>query len=245
MSDTDHNGTPTDDGRIVAGEYVLGVLDGNERREVARRIELDADLAREVAFWEERLGGLADSVRPVAPPDAVWSRIETAIAAPAPVSAAQRGGLWQSLVFWRALAIGSAALAAVCIAALAYVGSTIVRDERAPLLANIGQPSGQPGFVAAVGAGGALVIVPASLLTADQKSMELWLIPSAPAGTQPRPRSLGLISPNQAVRITVPSDLAPLVTPDASLAVSREELGGSRTGLPSNDIIAVGKFTNL
>jgi anti-sigma-K factor RskA len=244
MSDTDHNGTPTDDGRIVAGEYVLGVLDGNERREVARRIELDADLAREVAFWEERLGGLADSVRPVAPPDGVWSRIESAVAA-APIIAPQGGGLWQSLAFWRGLAIGSATLAAVCMAALAYFGSTMVRDERAPLLANIGQPSGQPGFVAAVGAGGALVIVPASLLTADQKSMELWLIPPAPAGAQPRPRSLGLISPSQAVRITVPPDLASLVTPDASLAVSREELGGSRTGLPSNDIIAVGKFTNL
>src|SRR5262245_5657183 len=244
MSDTDHSSTPTDDGRIVAGEYVLGVLDGNERREIARRLELDADLAREVAFWEERLGGLADSVRPVAPPDAMWSRIESAIAA-APVIAPQRGGLWQSLAFWRGLAIGSATFAAVCMAALAYVGSTMVRDEREPLLANIGQPSGQPGFVAAVGAGGALVIVPASLLTADQKSMELWLIPPAPAGAQARPRSLGLISPNQAVRITVPPDLAPLVTPDASLAVSREELGGSRTGLPSNDIIAVGKFANL
>ncbi len=96
--------------------------------------------------------------------------------------------------------------------------------------------------MAAIGSGGSLVIVPASLLTANQKSMELWLIPT---GAQARPRSLGLIAPSQPVRITVPPNLVPFVTPDASLAVSLEEPGGSRTGAPSNDIIAVGKLTNL
>jgi anti-sigma-K factor RskA len=240
MSETDHSDVPPDDDNLVAGEYVLGVLDANGRRAVAQRIENDANLARDVAFWEEKLGGLADGVRPVPPPEAVWSRIEAAVSAPAP--APQRTGLWQSLAFWRVFAIGSALVAAACIAALAYIGSGILRDDRAPLLANIRQPSGQPGFVAAIGADGALVIVPASLLTADQKSMELWLIP---AGTGTRPRSLGLIAPNQPVRITVPPQLVPLVTRDASLAVSLEEPGGSRTGAPSDQIIAVGGLTNL
>jgi anti-sigma-K factor RskA len=243
MSDTDHNGILDDDPRLVAGEYVLGVLDAPTRRQAAQRIEREADFAQEVALWEEQLGGLADSVQPVAPPEAVWSRIEASIGAfGAPAAVAQRAGLWQSLVFWRSLAIGSAALAAAAIAGLAYLGSGIVRDERAPLFANIGQQSGQPGFVAAIGSGGTMVVVPASLLTADQKSMELWLIP---AGAQPRPRSLGLIAPNQPVRITVPPQLVPLVTPDAALAVSLEEPGGSRTGLPSNNIIASGPLTNL
>jgi anti-sigma-K factor RskA len=151
------------------------------------------------------------------------------------------GALWQNLFLWRIIGIGSSALATACLAALAYLG-TVAAPERAPLLATLGQTSGQPGFVAAIGSGGALVIVPASLLTANQKSMELWLIPTG-AGAQPR--SLGLIAPSQPVRITVPPNLAPFVTPDASLAVSLEEPGGSRTGMPSNDIIAVGKLTNL
>jgi anti-sigma-K factor RskA len=245
MSDPDHSDTPPpDDNNLVAGEYVLGVLDANERRAVAQRIESDAGLARDVAFWEERLGGLADGVRPVRPPEAMWSRIENAISAPAP--APQRGGLWNSLAFWRGLAIGTAAIAAACIAALAFIGTGMIRDERSPLLANIRQTEGgqQPGFVAAVGAGGTLVIVPASLLTADQKSMELWLIPAVPAGTTATPRSLGLIAPNQPVRITIPPQLVPLVTRDASLAVSLEEPGGSRTGVPDR-VIAVGGLTNL
>lgn len=237
MSETDHSSTPEGD-PIIAGEYVLGVLDAKERSAVAQRIEHDADFAREVAFWEERLGGLADEVKPVTPPQATWSRIEAAIAAPA-AAPVRGGGLWQSLVFWRSLALGSAALASVCIVALAYLG-TAVAPERAPLLATLGQQSGQPGFVAAIGSGGSMLIVPASLLTADQKSLELWLIPAGD-----RPHSLGLIAASQPVRIMVPPHLAARINTDAALAVSREEPGGSRTGQPSNDIVAHGKLTNL
>jgi len=247
MSETDHNGTPEDDGRVLAAEYVLGVLEATGRRAAAQRIEYDADFAREVAFWEEKLGGLADEVRPVAPPEGMWPRIEAAISEPLAAPGPQAGGVWDSLPFWRLFAIGSAAIAAACIVALVFIGTGVLRDERAPLLANIRQtsPGAQPGFVAAVGAGGTLVIVPASLLTADQKSMELWLIPAVPTGATATPRSLGLIAPNQPVRITVPPQLVPLVTRDAKLAVSREEPGGSRTGAPSDDIIAVGDLTNL
>jgi anti-sigma-K factor RskA len=239
MSETDHSDTPEGGDPIVAGEYVLGVLDASERSAVAQRIEREPAFASEVAFWEERLGGFADEVKPVAPPDTAWSRVEAAIGAPAP--SPTRASLWQNLFFWRIVGIGSSALATACLIALAYLGTTTA-PERAPLLATLGQQGGQPGFVAAIGSGGSLVIVPASLLTANQKSMELWLIPT---GAQARPRSLGLIAPSQPVRITVPPNLVPFVTPDASLAVSLEEPGGSRTGTPSTDIIAVGKLTNL
>jgi anti-sigma-K factor RskA len=239
MSETDHSDTPEGGDPIVAGEYVLGVLDASERSAVAQRIEREPAFANEVASWEERLGGLADEVKPVTPPEATWSRIEAAIASPAPSPAL--GSLWQNLFFWRIVGIGSSGLATACLIALAYLGA-VATPDRAPLLATLGQQGGQPGFVAAIGSGGSLMIVPASLLTANQKSMELWLIPT---GTQARPRSLGLIAPSQPVRITVPPNLVPFVTPDASLAVSLEEPGGSRTGAPSNDIIAVGKLTNL
>jgi anti-sigma-K factor RskA len=239
MSETDHSDTPEGGDPIVAGEYVLGVLDASERSAVAQRIEREPAFASEVAFWDERLGGFADEVKSVAPPEAAWSRIEAAIAAPS--AAPALGALWQNLFFWRIVGLGASGLATACLIALAYLG-TVAAPERAPLLATLGQQGGQPGFVAAIGSGGSLVIVPASLLTANQKSMELWLIPT---GTQARPRSLGLIAPSQPVRITVPPNLVPFVTPDASLAVSLEEPGGSRTGAPSNDIIAVGKLTNL
>ena len=226
---------PADDGNLIAAEYVLGVLGVAERREVERRLAQEPALVAEVAFWEERLTGLTDAVAPVSPPQAAWSRIETAIGAASPPPS-----VCHSLAFWRSFAIASATLAAASIAALAYIG--LVPGARTPLMATLSGSAGQPNFVASVTAtGNTLVIVPAALLTNDPRAFELWLIPSG----ETRPRSLGLVQPGQPIRLEIPSDLAGRLTPDATLAVSLEPPGGSPTGLPTGPVIAAGKLTNL
>ena len=213
------------------------MLSAAERREVERRLAQEPALDIEVAFWEQRLGGLADTVAPVAPPDVAWTRIEAAIAPPA----ARPASVWQSLAFWRSFAIGSATLAAASTAALAYIG--LVPTARAPLMATLSGSAGQPNFVAAITAfGNSLVVVPASLLTTDQRAFELWLIPS---GQNQRPHSLGLIQPGRPIKLDVPPDLVGRVTSDATLAVSVEPLGGSPTGLPTGPVISAGKLTGL
>jgi anti-sigma-K factor RskA len=235
MSEDDTIG-PAPGGNLVAAEYVLGVLTAQERREIARRLEQEPVLASEVAFWEERLGGLADAVAPVAPPQATWLRIEAAIGA----GASPRSSVWESLAFWRAFGIASATLAAASIAALAYFG--LVPSARAPLMATLGGGSGQPNFVAAVTASGnGLVVVPAALLTNDPRAFELWLIPAG----ETQPRSLGLVQPGQPIRLNIPPILAGRLTPDATLAVSLEPPGGSPTGAPTGPVIASGKLTRL
>jgi anti-sigma-K factor RskA len=227
---------PADSGRLVAAEYVLGVLGAEERREVERRLPQEPALAAEVAFWEERLGSLADAIPPVMPSSATWSRIEAKLATP---GASARPGLWQSVAFWRAFAIGSAAVAAACIAALVYVGN--LPGVRGPLMATLGQSSGQPGFVVTVsGDGRSLTVVPAALLTNDPRAMELWLIPQGG-----RPHSLGLIQPGQPIRLTSPPELSGSVIKDATLAVSLEPPGGSPTGQPTGPVIAAGPLLAL
>ncbi len=236
MSD-DHTIGPADGGNLVAAEYVLGVLSAAERREVERRLTLEPALASEVAFWEERLGRLADTVAPVSPPPNAWSRIEAAIGAPA---SARPASIWQSLAFWRSFAIGSATLAAASIATLAYIG--LVPTARPALIATLAGSAGQPNFVAAITAtGNSLVVVPAALLTNDPRAVELWLIPAG----ETRPRSLGLIQPGQPIRLNIPPDLAGRLTPDATLAVSLEPPGGSPTGLPTGPVIAASKLAGL
>jgi anti-sigma-K factor RskA len=136
------------DGNLTAAEYVLGVLDAEQRREVERRLPHEPALANEVAFWEERLGGLADAVTPVAPPAHAWSRIEAELGAP---SGGRPPSVW-------------------------HVG--LVPSARQPLMATLAGSAGQPNFVASVTASGnSLVVVPAALLTNDPRSIELWLIP--------------------------------------------------------------------
>ena len=234
MSANDTMDSPHD-GNLIAAEYVLGVLSAAERREVERRLVGEPALASEVALWEERLIGLTDAVVPVAPPDAVWSRVERAIG-----TVASPPSVWQRLTFWRNLAIASATVAAASIAALVYIG--LVPGARVPLMATLSSIAGQPNFVASVAAtGNTLVIVPAALLTNDPRAYELWLIPTG----ETRPRSLGLIQPGQPIRLDIPSDLAGQVTPDATLAVSVEPPGGSPTGLPTGPVIAAGKLTNM
>src|SRR4051812_22434847 len=152
MSETDHNNGD----RPIAAEYVLGVLDAGERRAVEHRLASDRALAREVEFWEARLGPLADGVIPITPPATTWWRIEGALG-PAPESPRSpksqpkfgpNSGLWQSIAFWRAFAIGSSGFAAACFGALLYIA--LVPDARVPLIATINSSSGQPNFVATV-----------------------------------------------------------------------------------------------
>ena len=227
---------PEEGERLTAAEYVLGVLGAAERRQAQQRLAHDEAFASEVAFWEERLGVLADAVAPVAPPDRAWSRIARAVRMPDPSQ--PRESLWQSLAFWRSFAIGAAALAAASIGGLTFVA---ISPPRAPLLATLGTSSGQPTFVAAINAGGtSLTVVPAALLTQDPRAMELWLIPAGD-----KPHSLGLISPARPVRIDVPRELAARMTPDTALAVSMEPPGGSPTGQPTGPVIASGKLASL
>jgi anti-sigma-K factor RskA len=245
MSDTDHI-APEDEGRVAAGEYVLGVLPAAERRTLAERIAKEPALAHEVATWEERLGGLADSIKPVAPPAQAWLRIEAALSAPPTAPMAPRStSLWESLAFWRGFGIGAAGLAAASIAAFAYLAIMAPaqrppESRQSPLLATLsGTKTKQPNFVAAIAPDGSLTIVPAALLTGDKRSMELWLIPQG--GT---PHSLGLISPGQPVRINVPRELMGKMA-GATLAVSLEPPGGSPTGQPTGEVIAAGNLADL
>jgi anti-sigma-K factor RskA len=217
---------------MIAAEYVLGVLDAAQRREVERRLAREPALAAEVAFWEQRLGALAEGIPPVTPPAQTWSRIEAALA-PNKTAAPAR-----NLAFWRWAAIGSAGLAVASLAGLLYVA--VAPSPRAPLVATL-EAGGQTGFIAAIDRGGtSMTVVPAAVKNVDQRALQLWLI--APGDT---PRSLGLVDGERPVRINVPANLLPLMTADAALAVSVEPPGGSPTGLPTGPVIASGKLTNL
>jgi anti-sigma-K factor RskA len=232
MSDTfDHSGMPEDE--RLAAEYALGVLAGAERAEAAQRIAREPSFAALVAQWEARFAPWAGEIDEVAPPPQVWDRIASALPAPA----SSRPSLWQSLTLWRGLTFATAALAAVCLAALIYVGSAV---RQQPLVASI-DGGGHRHFVATIDPGRDQIAVAPAAFTADATRVpELWLIP--PDG---RPRPVGLLSADRTVTLTLPPALAALAKDNAVLAVSLEPPGGSPTGAPTGPVIASGKLTNL
>ena len=65
---------------VLAGEYVLGVLDAAEMRAVRRRAIVDPNLSRAIAGWEQRLAPMTQAVPALPPPEALWARIEQDIA---------------------------------------------------------------------------------------------------------------------------------------------------------------------
>ena len=128
MSDEDTIGAG-DRQDLTAAEYVLGVLGAEERRRAEFRIASEPRFAAEVAYWEARLGGLADAVPAVAPPATVWDGIEARLSASLK-EPAERGGIWQSLAFWRTFAIASTALAAASMAGLVYLAKCLRLGRR-------------------------------------------------------------------------------------------------------------------
>ena len=215
------------------------------RRGAARGRSTDgarSPFAREVAYWEERLGGMASYVTPVTPPAQTWMRIEASLGAPTSAAAAPPA-IWQSLAFWRGLGLGSSAIAAACVAALVYVGMRPPALTAAGAAArDLDRPQDQPAEFrrrhqhrrhephhrAGVAA---------------HRRQALDGIVADPGG-----RQAGIARPDRgrpAGAAQRAAELLAQVGSGATLAVSLEPLGGSPTGQPTGEVIAHGNLTRL
>ena len=75
-----------------AGEYVLGTLAGAECEAFRAALATDPQLQAEVREWERRLAPLAGAISPESPSPAVWSAIESRLAAGKAAPADDSGG---------------------------------------------------------------------------------------------------------------------------------------------------------
>jgi anti-sigma-K factor RskA len=238
-----------DDRDLLAAEYVLGVLDGAERDAVIRRADMDDALNGAILAWEVRLAPLAALVPPVAPPAALWQRVEASCGltaatlrpAGAPGSAGRPRGFWNALGFWRgATAVGFGLAAAIAV--VAVVNRPVPAPAPAaevPVASAVLAPAagGAPAFVAEATPGKTIVLKPLERLSlAEGKDYELWALPDGEKVPQP----LGVIS-KAGQTVSLPASVhAPM-----QLMVSLEQKGGSSTGLPQGPVLWLGHISAL
>ncbi|NPT57831.1 anti-sigma factor [Paraburkholderia elongata] len=222
---------------LRCAEYVLGVLDAAERREIEEAMQHDPQLAANVARWQNRLMPLNEDIAEMTAPPKVWARIqsELGLARPAP-----RVGLWDNLRLWRLIGIGSSIVAAaLAIVSVVPVGRppVTVPGNHDYMVASIVREGGAAGWTATVDVQRArMVIVPADGAPAvADRSTELWIIPQGA-----RPISLGVIAADRPTIVSLPQARLAQLNSRAILAVSLEPHGGSPTGQPTGPVLAKG-----
>ena len=226
----------SEDRDLLAAEYVLGSLEGEQAREAVRLLESDAAFAASVRQWEVRLAPMAALAAPVSPPAEVWARIAASTGAVAGEVAAKVTGEVVTLAFRRRLRIwqgGTAITMAIAASLAAFIVLRPVPPARVAVLAPIS--GGVPVLLATEQPGGVLVIQPSGAIAVpSDRDLELWAL----AKGETRPRSLGVL-PASGRRLVA------ALAPDTKLLVSLEPRGGSPTGQPTGPVLYGGVVTGV
>lgn len=208
-----------EDRDLFAGEFVLGLLEGEELTAAEALVASDPNFARAADVWRERFNPLALSVEPVAPPARLWQRIETST-----------GGNVVPLRRWRAIGIGSLAVAA---SLAAFIVLRPPEPAQVAVLAPIA--GGVPVLLATWTPRGAWSIRPnGAIAVPSGKDLELWSL----AAGETKPRSLGVL-PADGRRLTAS------LAPGTQILVSLEPTGGSPTGQPTGPVLYGGSIGAL
>ncbi len=219
---------------MLASEYALGTLQGLARKRFERLMRDDADLRRTVMEWDERLAPMTQAIAPVNPPQRVWRKIEQQIRQSEP-----RTSLFQSLNFWRGLAMVTSSFA---FGLLLFFGIAPQKELAPSYVAVLSDSKNQPALTVRYIEGERALdvkIVQASAI-ADDRTLELWTLPKGGA-----PRSLGLLPSSGRIQVKLATDQAGSMPTIPALAVSLEPKGGSPTGAPTGPVLYSGPFLRL
>ncbi|MGV8959058.1 MAG: anti-sigma factor [Stenotrophomonas sp.] len=251
----DHNsdGTEPPSADILAGEYVLGLMEPRQRRQVEARIAADAGFARLVEDWEQRLAPLLDGVPAAEVPAHLWPRIRTRLGWPA----VERRSVWQNVNFWRA-ATGIAAAAAIAVVVVGQLPPTPSPQGASPGVVQTPPPAteeeatrpvtplmrddGAAGWLASVDTAHAKVLMVPVPAPPDPQGRvpELWLIaPGEPA------KSLGIVSTSRSHTVDVPQGLRAALAAGSILAITLEPPGGAPQGVATGPVVAKGDIVTL
>lgn len=255
----------TRDDAVLAAEYAIGLLEGEELLQARGRAANDAKFRDRVAWWEDRLAPMLDEIDPADPGEALWARIEAQIAALQDAEASARSSgsdtapnvvdLTARLRRWQWTAAITSAAAAIALAYLAF-SPTIQPGELPdaagtmpgpiasadPLVAQV--PIGDTGLrldVTYIPESEKMLVAAIGLTPDGVHDHELWLVPGDGSELQ----SLGVVNPGEVRTMEVPAEVARNLADGAQVLLTREPLGGKPADQNAGPVVAEGAFKQV
>lgn len=242
---------------IMAGEYAIGLLEGDAAAQAQALLEGDATFARLVENWRERLSVLDMTASPQPASAQLWGRIEASLdtapdtpleataaasrarpgrAAPSPGPGSWINVLWSNIGFWRPAGL-IAGLASLVLAL--GLGFTMREVGRQPVLvAVLMTDANQPGAVVNVHADGRAELVPlGDIAVPAGRVLQIWTLWDKVRG----PVSVGLAQSARRLDLNIKS--LPRAVPSQLFEITLEPEGGSPTGRPTGPILMKGNAT--
>lgn len=216
----------------LAAEYVLHLLSADDRRAFEARLLEDQALRVRVINWEIKFAGMAEEVDPVQPPARLKALVMGAVGDTGKRSADKRWSLWN----WAMGALAATGVVAILLLTIMFP----LEQTSIPTLRT--QLSSEDGAIVLAASFNAptheIVVEPVAGTPLEGRVFELWLI----ADSIQSPVSLGVLSDDEATRISVPIEMSPSV-PAGTIAISDEPVGGSQTGQPTGTVLATATFS--
>jgi anti-sigma-K factor RskA len=217
---------PGSDPDLAAAELALGLLDADERAAALRRVIAEPAFAREVETWRAHFAVLFDQWLEEPAPANLFKRISQNLEPPR-----GRAGYWPAVA--GGLALIAASLLLVVVLRPAWPPTTV--PPMGPLVASLAGDEGGPVLPVIYDPARGELRMPVGVPAPAGRSIELWAI-----GEDGVPHSLGLLRPGGRTVIQLDAADRARIIQGVDLAVTREPLGGSPTGLPTGPVIANG-----
>lgn len=248
------------DDPIVAAEWALGLLEGEELLAARGKYATDPNFAWRKEWWDNWFAPMTDAMPGAEPGEHVWddilARVSSQQAAAGSLgpdaSASNVIALETRLRRWQWMAGLSSAAAALALVWIALVPGRTPVDAPVqiaaaaplpnPLVATV--PIGETGLrldVTYIPESEKMLVAAIGLTRDGVHDHELWLVPAG-GGT---PQSLGIVAPGEVHSMVVPQALANNLGVGASLVLTREPIGGKPSDAAAGPVVAKGTFTRV
>lgn len=216
---------PPEEQEVQSAEYVLRLLTPEEEAAFESALARDPALRGRVLTWVQHFAQMNHDFAERAPRAAVKKALMSRLFG----EAAPRKPWWQALWLWQGVS-----LAALALAAFLGAQSLVGPDPGVGYVSHLAGEAGAPQILAVYEpSDGSLRLTRVEGAARPGRVLELWAI----QGDQP-PQSLGVLPESAQATIALPDHLR---APDGlTLAISDEPVGGSTTGAPTGDVLALG-----